>query len=238
MDSANSSVDNSHGSLPFISESGGPLQLDSHQHNEDDRKPRRRSQGAYLKRIPPPLHIPHAETGRRPSEFPTGSPKKSISSGSSRKFSDSFFPKKHRDSYASPSVQFTPGPFSATSRHNGPDYSGGQSPNVRRGSEMPGRYARRQSEMPGRKGSVVPTGWDIHGRRDSHQSWPSNNRRFTQMQKSSFLSQLLKARYRDDFSGSLTSSDHYVGPRFKMENTYKTEPDRKFEANAVEKIIK
>lgn len=87
-----------------------------------------------------------------------------------------------------------------------------------------------------RRGSVVPTGWDINGRRDSFQSWPSSLGR---VPPNSFLAQLLAGRFKDSRSGSMPSTDRFYQNQIKMENTYKLgpEPDNMFQAHVVQKII-
>ena len=247
MDSKNSSVNNSselsHGSLKQIRQKAGPVKFEpnerwphSRQVQVDDVRAKKVGQAAYLKSVPPDLDLSKHPSGRRGSDV-RGSqvlPRKiSEPLESYRKTSETIFQR-----------QISQGRRRADSESksaSGQLPMGPPSPTLQRGSEMPHGNLRRGSQMPPdyRKRSVVPTGWDIHGRRDSQQSWPTDDRRMTQlMQRPGLLSQLLQRRYRDDQSASLRSSDQNpLRPRVQLENTYKTEPDEHFETHEVQKII-
>ena len=235
MDSKNSSVNNSselsHGSLQQIKEKGCPVKFEPNEkwpqtRLAEDAKYKKKGQAAYLKRVAGDLEVAQQPSGRRPSE---------VSPERTRKISEPSNPMFQRQ------ISLGRRRTESESKSSGMNYPlGPQSPTSKRGFEMVQGQIRRGSEMSDgyRKGSVIPTGWDIHGRRDSNQSWP-NDRRMTQMvQKSGFLSQLLQKRFREDPSGSIHSSGQTpLRPRVQLENTYKTEPDECFEVHEVHKLI-
>ena len=241
MYSKNSSVSNSTGSLQHINKREVSVKLEPNEkwpqsRRVDDVKQRKTGHAAFLKRVPPHLDLYQQSSGDGKN---LQAPQRKISEPikSSRKISDTILQRKISQGQRRPDPdirsypwhgdQHPPVPISSSLRHAS-EISRGQ------------MHQTYETTAGYHKGSTVSTGWDIHGRRETFQPWPSDDRKLTQLiHRPSFLSQLLQGRFKDDKSGSLRSSDrHPIRPRIQLENTYKMKPDEQFEVDVVQKIIK